>query len=124
MPREVKMNCDGAVYRDGSCSGLGWVFLDWEEIVIVAANRRLVPQNDAPTTEDYGMLCGKQLGYHRLIVESDASVIVDALNNLVYCDVVYGNIIDDIRELQMGFEACIFCYISREDNNLVHITVS
>ncbi|GAV83598.1 RVT_3 domain-containing protein [Cephalotus follicularis] len=128
MPGEGKLNYDGAVYRNGSCSEAGWVFRDCEDVFIAATNLRIVPQKDPPTTEAlaiyYGILRGKRRGYHCLIVESDAWVIVEAIKNSDPCAAAYGNIIDDIRELKMEFEICVFRYISKEDNNLAHITTS
>ncbi|GAV76043.1 RVT_3 domain-containing protein, partial [Cephalotus follicularis] len=104
--------------------GVGWVFRDYQDIILAVDNRRLVPQNDPPTIEAlaiyYGMPSGERLGYHILVVEFDAGVIVDAINNSGSCDATYGNIIDDIRELKLGFEACFVGYISKEDNYLTH----
>ncbi|GAV79292.1 hypothetical protein CFOL_v3_22757 [Cephalotus follicularis] len=88
MPGEIKMNCDGAVHMDGTCSGVGWVFKDYEGVILAAGNRRLVTQNDPPTIEAlaiyYGMLCGSRLCYHKLIVEFDAWVIIYEINNSGY----------------------------------------
>ncbi|GAV91544.1 RVT_3 domain-containing protein, partial [Cephalotus follicularis] len=115
---------DGAIHSDGCFSWVGWVFRDYQDIILAIGNRRLVPQNDPPTIEAlsifYGMLCGKRLGYHILILESDAGVIFDAINNSSSCNATYGNIINDIGELKLGFEACFVRYISEEDNNLTY----
>ncbi|GAV81211.1 RVT_3 domain-containing protein, partial [Cephalotus follicularis] len=70
----------------------------------------------------YGLLCGKQMGYKSLVVESDAWAIIHGINSSGHCEAIYGNVIEDIKMLSRDFEACLFYYISREDNKRAHTT--
>ncbi|GAV63322.1 hypothetical protein CFOL_v3_06841 [Cephalotus follicularis] len=68
MAGDVRLNCDAVVYSDGSCSGVERVLRDCDELVLDAGTRRFVQA----WAICYGLLCGKRLGFHCLVVESDA----------------------------------------------------
>ncbi|GAV58777.1 RVT_3 domain-containing protein, partial [Cephalotus follicularis] len=88
---------------------------------------KFIPQYDPPTTETlailYALRCEKRLAFNKLVVESDAWVIVEAINSPSSCDTSYGNIIENIKELTMSFESCFVRYVGRDDK-LAHVTAS
>ncbi|GAV91736.1 RVT_3 domain-containing protein [Cephalotus follicularis] len=107
MPGKVRLNCDGAVCSDGACSGLRWLFRDLNGLILAVGSRCVSPQYDLATIEAlsilHGMLCGKHVGLNKLVVESDAGVIVEVINSSSMCEAIYGNFIEDIKDLIKDF---------------------
>ena len=114
----MKINCDGATFKEQNKSGVGVVICD-ENGMVLASMAKQIPQlytaleveaMAASTTLSFAT----QLGFHRGILESDSLVLVLALiKNSTYLS-TDGLLLDDIR-----FYASFFG-VKREGNKVAH----
>ena len=56
----------------------------------------------------------------KVLVEGDCLRVVSAMNSLVCCNTLYGNVIEESRCQANQFQACKFIHVRRGGNKLVH----
>ncbi|GAV86203.1 RVT_3 domain-containing protein, partial [Cephalotus follicularis] len=104
----IKENCDATIFSDRSSSGLGWVCRNKDEIVLSTGLKRNEFSLEPTKVEALAMLssisCAQGLGYDKIIIESDALVVInEAISERASC-ASFGGIIEDIKSLKAQFE--------------------
>ncbi|GAV63418.1 zf-RVT domain-containing protein [Cephalotus follicularis] len=107
IKRMVKINCDGATFKEENCSGWGTVFRTHEGVVIGAGAGKVEPLMASTVMEAMeifkGMSRAKELGLTNIVTESDPVVLITAIlsrnSNHVFC----GSVIADIVSLIVDF---------------------
>jgi ribonuclease HI len=84
----VKLNCDGAFSRGNRTGGWGFVIREWDGGVISADYGKLDKVGEAFHAEIIACLQGLQravdLGVQRVILETDSSMVVQAVKSMDY----------------------------------------
>ena len=114
----MKINCDGATFKEQNKSGVGVVIRDGNGMVLASMAKQIPQLYTALEVEamaaSTALSFATQLGFHRGILESDSLVLVSALiKNSTYLS-TDGLLLDDIRFYTSFFG------IKREGNKVAH----
>jgi ribonuclease HI len=121
----VKINVDGALdFRQGN-AGAGMVARNNQGRVLSGCCRKYGHIRDPFTIELVAcrdaMVLAKNRGYNRVIVETDCQVVVtmwdkDLANKSIGC-----NLIEEMKEMAVGFQGFKLLYAKRESNHVAHL---
>ena len=122
-PDVYKINVDGATASNGGCSSVGVVIRDCRGLVVAAACRVLNGVYGAAVTEalavEEGIRLAKEMELHRIIVESDACVVVDAINQS-NDNGEFGMVIHGSLDLLRSFRSWKIHHLKRDYNRAAH----
>ena len=122
-PDVYKINVDGATASNGGCSSVGVVIRDCRGLVVAAACKVLNGAYGAAVTEalavEEGIRMAKEMELHRIIVESDACVVVDAINQS-NDNGEFGMVIHGLVELLRFFRSWKIHHLKRDYNRTAH----
>ncbi|XP_073130840.1 uncharacterized protein [Henckelia pumila] len=62
----------------------------------------------------------KELDYYHFQIESDAKIVIDALNSSVSDHSSLGLLIEDCKLLVEEFQSCLFYFVRRSANQVAH----
>ncbi|XP_073121019.1 uncharacterized protein [Henckelia pumila] len=121
----LKCNVDAAVIDNYSHFGYGCVLRNTYGVVIAATHGRLQGHLNAMLAEALSIREAlswlKSLGFSHIIVESDALLVIEALNNSSESDSsILGLIVDDCKILAGDFSSCQFVFVYRSANQIAH----
>ena len=118
-----KVNVDGATLDLGGNSSIGVIVRDYTGLTVVTSCKVLKACYSANLVEImallHGILLARDLQLSRVILESDALVAIQDINNK-YTDSSSGYLIMDILHICSSFESCSFQHISRDFNQVAH----
>ena len=103
-------------------AGIGVVVRDWRGEFIGAISSLMVLTHTVAEME--ALACRKaiefaaEIGLQRVIVEGDLAMVINALNQNNAGLSSYGVVIEDIRNLALVFESCVFAHTSRVCNSV------
>lgn len=116
----LKCNVDAFVSVHSSFFGFGCVMRNSFGVVLVVVHGNLVEKFDPSFAEAISVREAlswlKNLDYPNIIMESDALVVVDALNNSEPDSSCFGIVDDDCKILAMDFSSCHFGFCYRSAN--------
>ncbi|XP_071723826.1 uncharacterized protein [Rutidosis leptorrhynchoides] len=119
-----KLNCDAAVFPQLGKWGLGSVIRDHNATVIRCSTSFRDGIHDIGLAESSAILEGISLalsvGIERIIVESDALVIINELNKNGPCFLSCNDTLCSIKLISINFVSCSFMYTPRSNNRLIH----
>ena len=118
-----KVNVDGATSDHGGNSSVGVIVRDCTGQTVAASCTLLKACYSAELVEIMallqGILLAQDLHLPRVILESDALVAIQAINNK-YTGSSSGHLILEILHIRSSFESCSFQHISRDFNQVAH----
>ena len=118
-----KVNVDGATSDHGGNSSVGVIVRDCTGQTVAASSTLLKACYSAELVEIMallqGILLAQDLHLPRVILESDALVAIQAINNK-YIGSSSGHLILEILHIRSSFESCSFQHISRDFNEVAH----
>ena len=123
-PRGVfKINANGATSNLGKNSSIGVIIRDCNGHVVAALYKYLQGRFAADQVEalavEQGVLLAQELQLSRVIVESDALAVIQAINdNTTGSDL--GHILQGVLLVCESFESCNFKHLSRDFNAVAH----
>ena len=122
-PRIFKVNVDGASSEQEGSSSVGVVIRDFNGQVVAALCLPLQSYFSAKLSEvfdlEQGVLFAQELQLPRIIIESDALIVIQAVNNKATGS-IFGHLIQGIHQVCESFESCHFKYLSRSYNSVAH----
>ena len=116
----VKINCNGAVFKEQKKLGCGAVIRDSNGLVL-ASMSKLLPQQYTPMeiealAASSALEFAAELGFNQAILETDSQVLSNALrNNSTYLP-SFGLLIEDIKCNASLFNQLLYSYVKREGN--------
>ena len=118
-----KINVDGATSNLGNNSSIGVIIRDCNGHVVLALSKYLQGKFVADRVEalavEQGVLLAQELQLSRVIVESDALTVIQAINdNTTGSDL--GHILQGVLLVCESFESCFFKHLSRDFNVVAH----
>ena len=122
-PRIFKVNVDGASLEQEGSSNVGVVIRDFNAQVVAALCLPLQSYFSVELTEvfalEQGVLFAQELQLPRVIFESDALAVIQAVNDKATGS-MYGHLIQGILQVCESFESCHFKHLSRSFNSVAH----
>ena len=120
----MKINCDGATFKEQNKSGVGVVIRDRNRMVLASMAKQIPQLYTALEIEAMAassvLSFASQLGFHRGILEFDSLVLVSALlKNSTYLS-TDGLLLDDIRFYASFFNQLLYSHVKREGNKVAH----
>ncbi|KAG2717700.1 hypothetical protein I3760_03G188300 [Carya illinoinensis] len=123
-PNGLKLNVDGAIFKEQYRAGVGIILRDTNGDVLLAASKKESMVNDPAEVELLAMLRGLQLvlplGIEELIIESDSLVMVTQLQQEDESWSVLGNLIKETKMLMAWFKGCTIQHVGRLGNEAAH----
>ncbi|KAK9986583.1 hypothetical protein SO802_031534 [Lithocarpus litseifolius] len=118
-----KINVDGATSDQGRNSSIGVIIRDCNGQVVAAFSKYLLGRFAAEQVEalamEQGILLAQELRLSRVILESDALAVIQAINdNSTGSDL--GHLLQGIQLVRETFESCTFKYLNRDLNVVAH----
>lgn len=122
-PGTFKVNVDGASSEHDGSSSVGVVIRDSNGLVVAALCLPLQSHFSAMLTEifalEQGVLLAQELQLPRVIVESDALAVIQAINDKATGS-SFGHLIQEVLQVGESFESCHFKHLSRNHNAVAH----
>ena len=120
----MKVNYDGAVFRETSEARLGAVIRTSACRVVASSVERItLPQIVAEvevTAARRAILLAKELNLSSITLEGDSEIINRALQDVEQSFATFGNLIGEIRFHVDSFFNCNFSYVKRKRNYVTH----
>ena len=120
----LKINFDGATFKELGCAGIGVVVQNSTGAVIGALSQRIMMPSFAAIVEllacRMALFFAKDLGVVQCIMEGDAEVIIKALRQKDSSHPEYGHVIQDVLFLASDFQSCCFYHVKRIGNLIAH----
>ncbi|XP_058739812.1 uncharacterized protein LOC131611980 [Vicia villosa] len=117
---------DAGCFNDGTVA-MGCVIKKHNDEVIVAASKRMEVSVSPSTAEAmairWGLQVARDLKLQKIVVQSDALVVVDCVNKMDF-SVVLEPIVLDCSEIKLYFDVVTVMYVSRNFNTDAHHMVS
>jgi ribonuclease HI len=119
------VNYDGAVFNDRNEAGIGVIIRNHQGEVMGALSQRIPYPHSVEAVEASAarsaIQFAKDLGFMNIDLEGDSTSIVEAILLTTPCSTIYGNIIEDIRQIARGLQSVQFLHIKREGNVMAHL---
>ena len=123
-PGWLKINFDGATFKDRKLAGLGGVIRN-DNGLIMAAFTQTIP---LPTSVEMmevlaarnALVLAKELCLNQVLLEGDSEIIINALSNVGRDSSSYSHILLDIKLLTHAFMGVSFCHSRRQANKVAH----
>ncbi|KAK6130853.1 hypothetical protein DH2020_035399 [Rehmannia glutinosa] len=120
---QLKMNCDAAVYKDGSL-GYGFVVRDSVGDVLLSGTKRTNMEGSSTLAEDltliFRLTACRDTGLRQVLIECDCKILIDGLAGKIVPEFYGDLLIKDIMETGEEIGCCSFKHIPREANKLAH----
>ena len=120
----VKINCDGATFRDQKMSGVGVVIRDNSGMVLASMSKQLPQLYSALEVEamvaSTALSFATQLGFQRAILESDSLTLAMTLQNNSTFLSPEGLLMEDIKFHASSFIQLCYSHVKREGNNVAY----
>ena len=118
-----KINVDGATSEHGRNSSIGVIIRDCNGLVVAALSKylpgRFAADQVGALAMEQGILLAQELHLSRIILESDALAVVQAVNDNSTGNEL-GHILHGILSMCESFEFCSFRHVNRVFNVVVH----
>lgn len=109
------MNFDAATFRSTNSAGIGVIVHDFAREVIGALSLPISMPQSVATAEALAcrraMKFAAEIGLTWVVIEGDSAVIINALTAANGNQTSYGNIIEDICALALGFKLVDFHHV-------------
>lgn len=119
-----KCNIDAAVFDLSSHFGFGCIVRNSLGVVVDAVFGNLAgsfsPSLAEALTVREALSWLLSLDFSDIVIESDALVVVEALNNLVSDSSSLGLVVEDCKILASHFSSCHFVFVYRSANQAAH----
>ncbi|GAV71250.1 RVT_3 domain-containing protein, partial [Cephalotus follicularis] len=123
-PHTVKLNGDGAYNESEGLGGAGVVVRNVQGLVLVAASWFYPFVTDPLSTEALAILYAMELavreGWKRIMVQSDAEVVINEILSSSPRLSSYGNVVEKIKSFISYFVECHFTCVRRPSNQVAH----
>ncbi|CAN6564467.1 unnamed protein product [Malus baccata var. baccata] len=120
----IKVNTDAAWCKNTLRMGVGWVCRDFAGVLQAAGGAGTGFCHSAAAGEAYAIpeaiLACISLGFNKIIIESDAMVIIKMLRKELPFDFSLDCILDDIEVLARRLTSVAFSFVSRKSNSAAH----
>ena len=120
LPQQFKANCDGALFHDINCGGLGVVIQNHEGLVISALAER-VPL--PPSVDDLEAMAWRrsvtfasEIGLQDVVFEGDSKVVFKHLTAAASSWASFVHITDEARALASNMRAASFSHVKHSGN--------
>ncbi|KAM7523049.1 hypothetical protein LguiA_012951 [Lonicera macranthoides] len=121
----IKMNFDGACFKEEGAVGLGAIAKNSDESFLVGQFLMLGANLNAETSEAMATLealrLARQLGYSQVIIEGDSRNIIYALEHGGSQLSTIGNIMLEARSIVAGLPDVKFFWVTREGSYVAHL---
>ncbi|KAM0988472.1 hypothetical protein ACFX2A_012624 [Malus domestica] len=122
--RFIKVNTDAAWCKNTLRMGVGWVCRDFASVLQAAGGAgtgfcHSAAEGEAHAIREAILAC-TSLGFKKIIIESDAMVIIKMLRKEMPFDFSLDCILGDIEVLARRLTSVAFAFVSRESNSAAH----
>ena len=123
-PDMVKINCDGATFKEQKKLGIGVVIRDSNGLVMASMSKLLPQQYTSLEIETLAassaLEFAAKLGFRQVTLETDSQVLSNALRHNSPYLFPLGLLIDDIRCNASLFNQLLYSHVKREGNKVAH----
>ena len=120
----LKVNYDGAIFRETNEAGLGAVIRNSAGRVLASSVERVtLPQTVAEVeaaAARRAILLAKELNLSSITLEGDSEIINRAFQDAEQSFATFGNLIEEIKLHADSFLNCNFSYVKRKGNSVAH----
>jgi hypothetical protein len=125
----LKINTDGSFFASSQTGGWGFVMRDCNGGTVYSAAGRVDHASNALQTEALACLkalhTASDLGVHHVVLESDASVLIQAVSGDDFDRAANGVLFREIKSFSVAhFNSCIFKYCPRACNSVANALAS
>ena len=119
-----KCNVDAAVFSHDNCIGIGCIVRDEDGRMVTAKNSKVCGDVNSATAE--AISCRKALswlkylGFNKVIIESNAQVVVQAMLSAKEVFSYFGFVIEDCKSFVKDLGECVFVFTKRSANQMAH----
>ena len=120
----VKVNFDGALFKESDSAGLG-VIIRNDLGQVMAASAQTIPLPTSVETVEVlaarNAIClARELQFNKIIIEGDSEVVIKTLNRSSASSTSFGHLIRDIKCAAAAFSEIKFCHTRRQGNKVAH----
>ena len=120
----VKINFDGAVFKEHAEAGLGSIIRNDCGLVMAALKQVIHLPTSVEMVEVLAawraLFFAKELGFEKVILEGDSKIVVRAMKSDDFSVAPFGHIVFDIKSLSAHFRCLIFQHTCRQGNIVAH----
>lgn len=122
-----KANVDAALFEGLDSMGIRVVFRDHEGCIIAALNQRVRLPQSIEMAEALAarkvVVFAKELSLSDVIIEGDCLRVAQARAASGRCNTLFGQVIEETRQIRASLQQCQFLHVRREGNRLAHALV-
>ena len=120
----MKMNFDGAIFREKSLAGLGCIIRN-DKGLVMAAFTQIIPLPTSVETVEVlathsAIGFAQELSLDQIILEGDSEITINALSKGGWESSSFGHIIKDIKSFAAAFNSLSFSHTRRLGNKVAH----
>ena len=120
----MKINFDGALFRESDYVGLGVVIRNSNGKVLAALSEKITKPQSAELVEILAARCAVLFscdsGFQNSVFEGDSTLVVKLLQDRCVSHSLGGHILKDIVSHLNSFQSCSFSHIGRKGNAVAH----
>ena len=120
----VKINFDGAVFKDEDRVGIGVVVRDSQGMVIASLSQNIPLPHSVVNLETLAacraLEFSPELGFNKAILEGDSMIVMAALRDPSPSLASYGLLVQDAQLMARLFTCISFQHVGRVGNNVAH----
>ena len=120
----IKINFDGAVFKDDERAGIGMVVRDSHGLVLASLSQNIPLPHSVVTLETLAacraLEFSLELGFDKAILEGDSLIVMTALKDPSPSLASFGLLVQDTQCLARSFTCISFQHVSRIGNTVAH----
>ncbi|XP_050125801.1 uncharacterized protein LOC126603092 [Malus sylvestris] len=121
----IKINTDAAWCKKTHCAGVGWVGLDFAEVLQAAGGSGTELCHSTAAAEAIAIRTALAVcinhGFNHVFVESDAKLIIQMLRKEMSADFSLDYVLGDIEILARKLTSVTFAFVPGESNHAAHL---
>ena len=120
----IKINFDGAVFKDDERAGIGVVVRDSQGLVLASLSQNIPLPHSVVTLETLAtcraLEFSLELGFDKAILEGDSLIVMTALKDPSPSLASFGLLVQDTQCLARSFTCISFQHVGRVGNTIAH----
>ena len=123
-PNLLKVNFDGAVFREENSAGVGVIIRDTDGRIIASMVEKVPLPNSVAALEAVAAIkalyFAAELGISSIVLEGDSEIVIKALVSEDTSFADHGHLVEEAKLLSTSFIFCSFSHVKRQGNSAAH----
>ena len=121
----MKVNFDGALFKETDSAGLGIIIRN-DLGLVMAASSQIIPLPTSVEMVEVLAACNaicpaRELQFNKVIVEGDSEVVIKSLNSSNVSFTSFGHIVRNIKIVFAAFSEISFCHTRKHGKKVAHL---